>query len=204
MHADRHLTVQIAFTNHVRASGMDEPRWLQRLNKAPAQCLIPISSNHLLQHRARLKVWSEKFGIQFTPTSNLIYVTKKYTNHVRVYVMNGTILTFKQLRLKDIKEEYVYIQGNTFQWPKNGASLCWSWKSGEMKSDFIFDSWYVHKYQQCSITKKMNRPRVIMTLRGGTFQFFSVNTGTYSKQLPFWYESHVERTFIMNTFWITD
>lgn len=149
VHADRHLTVQIALTDHVRASGMDQAWRLQRLNKAPSQCFIPIPSNHLLQHRASswpswrtlvtngLKVWfGNSLVLNFHEHEMQFF---DIMNHFHLHVMNNTIITFTQWGLNTTKA--VYIQGNTFPWPKNEVSLCWTWKSGEIKHDFVFNSY---------------------------------------------------------------
>lgn len=59
VHADRHLAVQVAFSDHVRAAGVDYSGWFQRLDKSPADCLVAISSCHLLntgQRRCRVGI----------------------------------------------------------------------------------------------------------------------------------------------------
>lgn len=51
MHADGHLTVQVALGDHVGAAGVHHPGWLQGLHKLPADGLVAVPSGHLLETR---------------------------------------------------------------------------------------------------------------------------------------------------------
>lgn len=64
MHADSHLAIQVALADHVRTPCMNHPWRLQWFNEAPAQSLITVPPNHLLQnmhtHRLdNLKCWTK-------------------------------------------------------------------------------------------------------------------------------------------------
>lgn len=48
VHANRHLPIQVAFGDHVRAAGMDHSGWLQGLHKPPADRLVSVTPCHLL------------------------------------------------------------------------------------------------------------------------------------------------------------
>lgn len=54
MHADRHLTVQVSFGDHVRAAGVDHPGGLEGLEEPPSDGLEAVPPRHLLHRRQRM------------------------------------------------------------------------------------------------------------------------------------------------------
>lgn len=55
VHADCHLTIQVAFGDHVRTARVDHSGQLQRLHKPPADSLVPVPPRHLLKRFQRRK-----------------------------------------------------------------------------------------------------------------------------------------------------
>lgn len=49
VHADGHLTIQVALGDHVGAAGVHHPWRLQGLHKVPADGLVAVPSGHLLE-----------------------------------------------------------------------------------------------------------------------------------------------------------
>lgn len=49
VHADGHLTVQVALGDHVRAAGVHHLGRLQGLHKVPVDGLVAVPSGHLLE-----------------------------------------------------------------------------------------------------------------------------------------------------------